>query len=162
MLVSGATGGVGSIAVQLARQAGATVIGTARPGEEEQYVRGLGATHTVDWSGDLSAAVKAIAPDGVDKALHSAGDAATIAQLVRPGGTVASTLGATPDALDRDDITLAGIIAAATADKLAHLLSLVAADKLRVNVETVIPLERAPEAFAVFADGTLGKVLITR
>jgi NADPH:quinone reductase-like Zn-dependent oxidoreductase len=162
VLVSGATGGVGSIAVQLARQAGATVIGTARPGHEDEYVRGLGATHTVDWAGDLTAAVKGISPEGVERALHFAGDAATIAQLVRAGGTVASTLGATPDALGRDDITLAGIMAAATADKLATLLGQVAAGELRVNVETAIPLERAPEAFAAFADGTLGKVLITR
>jgi len=100
VLVSGATGGAGSIALQLALQAGATVIGTARPGKEEEYVRGLGATHTVDWTGDLTAAVREIAPDGVDKALHFAGDAATIGQLVRAGG-------ATPEALGRDDITLA-------------------------------------------------------
>jgi NADPH:quinone reductase-like Zn-dependent oxidoreductase len=162
VLVSGATGGVGSIAVQLAAQAGATVIATARPDDEEQYVRDLGAKHTVDWSGDLAAAVNAIAPDGVDKALHFAGDPAAIAQLVRSGGTVASTLGATAESLGREDITVAAIMAAATADKLARLLELVAAGTLRVNVETAIPLERAPEAFAAFANGTLGKVLITR
>jgi NADPH:quinone reductase-like Zn-dependent oxidoreductase len=161
VLVSGATGGVGSIAVQLAALAGATVIATARPGEEEQYVRDLGATHTVDWTGDLTAAVKSFAPDGIDKALHSAGDAASIGQLVRPGGTVASTLGATPDALGRADIALASIMATATADKLARLLDLVAASKLRVNIETVIPLNSAADAFAAFAAGTLGKVLIT-
>ena len=42
-----------------------------------------------------------------------------------------------------------------------HLPTL-AAGTLRVNIETAIPLDRAPEAFAAFADGTLGKVLITR
>jgi hypothetical protein len=36
------------------------------------------------------------------------------------------------------------------------------AREVHVNIETAIPLERAPEAFAAFADGTLGKVLITR
>jgi hypothetical protein len=80
---------------------------------------------------------------------------------VRPGGTVASTLGATPDALGRADIALASIMATATADKLARLLDLVAASKLRVNIETVIPLNSAADAFAAFAAGTLGKVLIT-
>jgi len=54
------------------------------------------------------------------------------------------------------------IMAAATAEKLAALLDRVAKGELRVNIETAIPLERAPEAFAAFADGTLGKVLITR
>jgi NADPH:quinone reductase-like Zn-dependent oxidoreductase len=162
VLISGATGGVGSIALQLAQEAGATVIATARPGAEEDYVRSLGANHSVDWSGDLSAAVRDVAGEGVDKALHVAGDAATIAALVRPGGVVASTVGATPETLGRDDITLASIMAAATAEKLAHLLDLVATGKVRVNIEAVIPLDRAQEALAVFADGTLGKVLVTR
>jgi NADPH:quinone reductase-like Zn-dependent oxidoreductase len=162
VLVSGATGGVGSIATQLAVVAGATVIGTARPGAEEDYVRGLGAAHTVDYTDDLIAAVRTIASDGVDKALHAAGDAATVGSLLRTGGTVASTLGATPEQLGRDDVTLAGIMAAATSDKLARLLQFVADGKLRVNIEASVPLDRAHEALGLFADGTLGKVLITR
>ena len=81
---------------------------------------------------------------------------------MRPGGAVASTVGATPQVLGRDDLTLAPIMADATADKLAHLLDLVATGKLRVNVEATVPLEHAQDAFRVFADGTLGKVLITR
>jgi NADPH:quinone reductase-like Zn-dependent oxidoreductase len=161
VLVSGATGGVGSIATQLAVVAGATVVGTARPGAEEEYVRGLGAAHTVDYTGDLTTAVRAIAADGVDKALHFAGDAATIAAVTRAGGTIASTLGATLEQLGRDDIILAGIMAAATADKLSRLLDLVADGGLRVNIEASVPLDRAHEALGLFADGTLGKVLIT-
>jgi NADPH:quinone reductase-like Zn-dependent oxidoreductase len=162
VLISGATGGVGSIAVQLAVAAGATVIATARPGQEDEYVRSLGAAHTVDYTGDLAAAVQGLAPEGVDKALHSAGDAATIAQVMRAGGTVASTLGATPEQLRRDDVTLVRIMAAATAEKLARLLDHVASGKLRVNVEARVPLDRAQEALGLFADGTLGKVLVTR
>ena len=61
-----------------------------------------------------------------------------------------------------DDVTVATIMAAATADKLAALLERVANGELRVNIETTIPLDRAHDAFAAFADGTLGKVLITR
>ncbi|MFC7725467.1 NADP-dependent oxidoreductase [Nocardioides sp. GCM10028917] len=162
VLVSGATGGVGSIALQLALAAGATVIATARPGAEDEYVRGLGATHTVDYAGDVAAAVREHAPEGVDRALHFAGDAAAIGQTLREGGAVATTLGATAEQLGRDDVTLAPIMAAATADKLAVLLDHVAQGNLRVNVEASVPLDRAHEAFALFADGTLGKVLVTR
>jgi NADPH:quinone reductase-like Zn-dependent oxidoreductase len=82
VLVSGATGGVGTLAVQRAAAAEVSVIGTARPGEEEEYVRGLGATHTVDYTTDVPAAVRAVAPDGVDKALHFAGDPAAIGKTV--------------------------------------------------------------------------------
>ena len=162
VFVSGATGGVGSIALQLARAAGASAIATARPGQEENYVRDLGATSTVDYTGDVVAAVRDHAPAGVDKALHAAGDAVAIGQILRPGGTVATTLGATAEQLGRDDVTLAPVMAAATADKLAALLDHVAKGELRVNVEATVPLERADEAFARFANGTLGKVLVTR
>lgn len=162
VLISGATGGVGSIAVQLAAAAGATVIGTARNGQEDEYVRGLGAAHTVDYTGDIAGTVKAIAPQGVDKVLHAAGDAAALGATLNAGGTLASTRGASAEEVGREDVTVAPIMAAATAGKLAVLLEQVVNGDLRVNVETAIPLERAPEAFAAFADGTLGKVLITR
>jgi NADPH:quinone reductase-like Zn-dependent oxidoreductase len=101
VFVSGATGGVGSIATQLAVAAGATVIGTARPGPEEQYVRTLGAAQTVDWSGDVAAAVQALAPQGVDKVVHVAGDPAALAALLKAGGAVASTVGATAEQVGR-------------------------------------------------------------
>jgi NADPH:quinone reductase-like Zn-dependent oxidoreductase len=57
---------------------------------------------------------------------------------------------------------VAGIMAAATAAKLARLLDQVASGGLRVNVEARVPLDRADEAFALFADGSLGKVLVMR
>jgi NADPH:quinone reductase-like Zn-dependent oxidoreductase len=162
VLISGATGGVGSIATQLAVAAGATVIATARPGQEEEYVRSLGATETVRFDDDITAAVQAIAPQGVDKALHAAGDAAALGKVLGAGAIIASTRGATAEEIGRDDVTLAPIMAAATADKLARLLDHVAAGNLRVNVEATVPLDRTHEALAAFADGTLGKVLITR
>jgi NADPH:quinone reductase-like Zn-dependent oxidoreductase len=162
VLVSGATGGVGSVALQLAAAAGATVIGTARPGQEAEYVSGLGAAHTVDYTGDVAAAVWALAPNGVDKALHLAGDPAVVGQVLRAAGTLATTLGATAEQVGRDDVTVAGIMAAATADKLTALLDHVAAGGLRVNIEARVPLDRTQDAFALFSDGTLGKVLVTR
>src|SRR4051794_2685398 len=162
VLISGATGGVGSIAVQLAAAAGATVISTAQPGQEDEYVRSLGAAHTVDYTGDIPAAARAIAPQGVDKILHAAGDAAALGSTLKAGGTLASTRGASTDEVGRDDVTVAPIMAAATADKIATLLDHAAKGEIHVNIETTVPLGRAPEAFAAFADGTLGKVLVTR
>ena len=161
VLISGATGGVGSIALQLAVAAGATVIATARPGRAHDYARSIGGAHTVDYTGDVATAAKTIAANGVDKALHAAGDPSVVGQVVRSGGTVTSTLGAGTEQFGRDDITVRAIMAAATADKLAQLLDHVASGKLRVNVEATIPLERAHEALKTFADGTLGKVLVT-
>jgi NADPH:quinone reductase-like Zn-dependent oxidoreductase len=162
VLVAGATGGVGSVAVQLAAGVGARVIATARPGEEADFVRALGAGHVVDYTGDLVAAVRDAAPGGVSSALHAAGDAVSTAATVRPGGRLASLLGATADQVGRDDITITAVVTHVTADKLADLLGQVAGSRLRVRVAFSVPLERATDALAAFSGGTLGKVLVTR
>ena len=94
--------------------------------------------------------------------MHAAGDAAAIGKVVRAGGGVASTLAATAEQLGRDDVTVTAIMATATSGKLARLLDHVASGNLRVNIEARVPLDRAHEALKTFADGTLGKVLITR
>ena len=60
--MSGATGGVGAYAVQLVAARGATVIATARGDEETNFVRDLGASHSVDYTGDVAAQVRAIQP----------------------------------------------------------------------------------------------------
>lgn len=70
LLVVGAAGGVGSIAVQLARKlTGLTVIGTASRPETRHWVRDMGAHHVVDHSRPLEAEVRAVAPEGVDHVL---------------------------------------------------------------------------------------------
>ena len=75
LFVNGATGGVGSFAVQIARSLGAHVVATARPGAEEEHVRGLGAVETIDWSaGDTGAAVRERHPNGVDALLDLVSD----------------------------------------------------------------------------------------
>ncbi len=66
VLIHGASGGVGSIAVQLAKLFGAKVIATARP-ENEQAARALGALWVLDYrAADFAEQVRAIAPNGVD------------------------------------------------------------------------------------------------
>src|SRR5215210_315091 len=57
VFVAGATGGVGSLAVQLAAQAGANVVAPALD-EDEEYLRGLGAAEVVPREGDVVAAVR--------------------------------------------------------------------------------------------------------
>ena len=118
MLISGATGGVGSIAVQLAAPPAPRSSAPPAPGQEEDYVRGLGADTTVDYTGDIVAAVRAIAPRRRRQGPARRRRRRLIGRPA-PGGTVATTLGASARAVGRTDVTVAPIMAAATAGKLA-------------------------------------------
>jgi NADPH:quinone reductase-like Zn-dependent oxidoreductase len=71
VLITGAAGGVGTAAVQLARLRGARVIGTASE-RNHDFLRSLGAEPTTYGDG-LVERVRALAPDGVDRALDTAG-----------------------------------------------------------------------------------------
>ena len=89
VLVHGANGGVGSTLVQLARLAGARVIGTASP-RHHDAVRALGATPVDYRSPDLPAEVRALAPDGVDAVFDHVGGPGIVDsyRLLAPRGTL--------------------------------------------------------------------------
>lgn len=109
---------------------------------------------------DGTAQVRAIAPDGVDAVLHLAGDLAELTALTRDGGAVASAL-TVPEASEDRKLQTAMIRSNPTADTLSALAGQVAAGALTVPVNSEFDLERAPEAFAAFGAGTLGKIAIT-
>lgn len=163
VLVSGATGGVGALAVQLAAARGARVIATARPGTEADFITGLTGAEVavVDYTGDLETQVRALAPEGVDAVVHLAGDAAALVGLLREGGRIASTLGLTQDAVEAAGVTVHSIMANPDPQTLAALAEQAAAGRLRIPVTATFPLAQAPEAFAAFRAGTLGKITVT-
>lgn len=165
VVVAGATGGVGSLALQLAAQRGSTVIATARAGEEETFVRGLGAADTIDYSaGDVADAIRAKYPEGVTALIDTVnrGDAfAPMAALVRDGGRVATTLGtADVEALAERNVRATNVMGAPTPEKLTLLADRAAAGSLRVEVQGTYPLDRAGDALQAFAGGTIGKLVL--
>ncbi len=94
LLIVGAGGGVGSIAIQLARAlTDATIVATAGRAETADWVRSLGAQHVADHSGDLAAEIaRAVGPAGVDAALAANGTddhLAAIVDAMRPQGALA-------------------------------------------------------------------------
>src|SRR3954468_2994418 len=94
VLIVGATGGVGSLAVQLAARAGATVVAPALS-EDEAYLRELGVSELLPRDSDLAAAARDQHPDGFDAVLDLVNYAPGIpASLVKEGGRVASPTGA--------------------------------------------------------------------
>ena len=85
LLINGASGSVGSAAVQFAVVRGARVIGTASPANHE-YLRSLGA-EPVAYGEGLAERVRALAPDGVDLALDVAGSGVLPELIELVGGT---------------------------------------------------------------------------
>ena len=160
VLVVGATGGVGALALQLARAQKARVIATAQPGEQTRFVQGLGATDVVDYSGDLAGAVRDLWPDGVDALLQLAGDAEQLVPLVRTGGRFVSTLGVSADQLGRPDLTATAVMATPSAELLEQLAAQVGAGELLVSIEHTYRLAEVPQALQDFAQGTLGKLAV--
>jgi NADPH:quinone reductase-like Zn-dependent oxidoreductase len=95
VLIHGASGGVGSFAVQLAKLFGAKVIASARP-ENEQRVRALGALHVVDYRApDFAEQVRRIAPGGLDAVIDtvSARSATQSLGLLRHAGHLVAIAG---------------------------------------------------------------------
>jgi len=93
ILVVGGAGGVGSMAIQLARRlTNSIVIGTASRPDTQAWVKEMGAHQVVDHHGDLVAAVKAVAPQGVDYVLsltHTEQHFAALVELLKPQGKLA-------------------------------------------------------------------------
>jgi NADPH2:quinone reductase len=100
VLVEGAAGSVGICAVQLARRAGARVIGTVRTPADEATARNAGAQEVLLSDKELASRVRALAPDGIDHIVEVAFGANIEAdvELLRQGGSIASyaTDNATP------------------------------------------------------------------
>ena len=157
VLIHGAAGGVGTVAVQLALSRGATVIGTASEANHD-YLREIGATPVVYGEG-LVDRVRAVAPDGIDAVFDAAGQGALPNSIELRGGTSRIVTIADPAAF-RLGVTFSGE-AAHDAGALAEVARQAADGRLRVTVGETYPLEEAPAAQESVATGHgRGKVVL--
>jgi NADPH:quinone reductase len=157
VLVVGATGGVGSFAVQLATHAGAKVVAPALP-EDEEYLRGLGVTELLDRDGDTAAAVRERHPDGVDALLdvvsYTPDEFNANAAALKPGGRGASPNGAAGDGPGR-----ANVMSVSTPENLERLARLLEAGTIRVPSQKRYRLDQVADALhALGATHTQGKL----
>lgn len=159
VLISGASGGVGSFAIQLAAARGLHVCATARAGAAADFVRELGACEVVDYVVGVWLPVRALHVGGVDAVLHFAGDADVLADLVRPRGRFVSTLGIGPRELAGRVLTAVAVTIDPTEAALDELAALVAQGRLRVPITRVCSLYEAAEALRGSC-GTIGKTAV--
>ena len=142
VLIHGAAGGVGSIAVQLAREVGAHVIGTGRAADRDT-VLGLGAAAFMDLqegqlhdAGHVDVVLDVIGGDVFDQSLA----------LLRPGGTLV-TIAAPPKVQPKDGRAIFFVVEADRA-RLADLAQRVRDGRLKPIIGPVRTLDEAPSAFA--------------
>jgi NADPH:quinone reductase-like Zn-dependent oxidoreductase len=148
VLVAGGSGGVGTLAIQIAAKAlNARVIATAGKANLD-YVRGLGAFDVIDYTaGDFAAAVRESVPHGVDAALDCVGqneNAKKTIAAVRDGGRLAELVG--EDVPKQRGVTVAHINSAPSAKRLDTLRELFEAGTLRVEIAETFPLAQARSA----------------
>jgi NADPH:quinone reductase-like Zn-dependent oxidoreductase len=162
LLILGASGGVGSLAIQLAKWKGANVIAVAGSSNQD-YMKDLGADYTIDYSkGDVGEAVDKIAPDGVDMIFHcSRGDSlAQSHDRLKEGGRLISITNSNPER--RDDDQFQYVFVEPNAVQLSHLSELADSGNLKVPVSKTYELDNAQQALQEIESlHTRGKTVIT-
>jgi NADPH2:quinone reductase len=164
IVIHGATGGVGSLALQFAKFRGARVLATATGKDGRALARRLGADEAVDgYEDDLTGAARAFAPDGLDAILALAGGdplEALIEALPR-GGKVAYPNGVEPKPKKRRGITVVAYDAKINAAQLTRLARVVDAAGTTVPIAATFPLDDAADAHRRLAKGhVLGKLVL--
>ncbi|WP_433037711.1 NADP-dependent oxidoreductase [Actinomycetospora sp. CA-053990] len=162
VLINGAGGAVGGYAVQLAKHAGAHVIAVGSP-RSSAGLRAAGADEVVDHT---TTEVTAAVTDPVDVVLNLASIApaelSALVGLVRDGGVVVNTVPGTPAPADEArGVRAIDVFVRNDAEQLAHLVALVEAGDLRIDVARRVPLAELAGVHAEADAGTLrGKVVV--
>ncbi|MBS7458682.1 NADP-dependent oxidoreductase [Coralloluteibacterium stylophorae] len=150
LLIHGAAGGVGSMAVQLARLAGVRVVGTAREANHA-YLHALGA-EPVAYGPGLASRVRALAPHGVDAALDAAGSEAalraSLALVAEP-----ARIGSLVRKADAEAAGAQAIRVRRSRTALLELVDLCARGLLHVHLRAVFPMVQAAAAHRLLARG---------
>ena len=166
VLIHGASGAVGCCGVQLAKRAGAAVIGTAS-GRNADYVRLLGVDTFIDYRTErFEDRVKEMSPDGVDLVLDTAGGETTDRSfaVLKSGGHLASVADRPdPEKAKAAGVTAEMVVMKPSGSRLASLLGLAAKGRLAVEIAEARPLSEAPAMLAKQKGGGFrGKLLLDR
>jgi len=163
LMVFGASGGIGHMAVQLAKQMGARVFAVASGDDGVALVERLGADAAVNGrTDDVAAAACAFAPEGLDTALFTAGGETAERALatVRTGGRVAYPNGVQPGPQPRSDIRLRSYNGEPDTEIIARLNRLIESGPFDVHIAYTFPLSQVMEAHLALGSHYLGKLAL--
>jgi NADPH:quinone reductase-like Zn-dependent oxidoreductase len=164
VLIYGATGAVGTLALQFAKRRRARVIATASGRDATALVRSLGANAVFNARGkDAVEQLEKLARGKIDAALVLAsGDSLEAClDLVRPAGRIAYPNGVEPEPRRRRNVRMLAYDAVAGAIEFARLERAAVEARLRVPIAAVYPLKQAAKAHALLERGhILGRIAL--
>jgi NADPH2:quinone reductase len=163
LLILGAGGGIGHLAVQLAKRMGVRVFAVASGDDGVALVRQLGADAAVEGHrDDIAAAARDFAPEGLDAALLTAGGAAAELALtaLREGGRVAYPNGVEPEPQDRPGLIIRSYDGTPDPQVIEKLNRLIVSGPFTVHIAQTFPLDRAAEAHRTLDTHYLGKLAL--
>jgi NADPH:quinone reductase-like Zn-dependent oxidoreductase len=159
ILIHGGAGGIGSLAIQLAREQGAYVTTTAAANDNE-FVKSLGADEVIDYkTQDFSEILKKY--DAVFDTVGGETNQKSY-KILKPGGVLVSMLEQPDEAKVKEHgIRYVQQSTIATSERLTEIATLVEAGKLKVTIDEVFPLDQAAEALEYLkTNHTRGKVIL--
>lgn len=163
LMLWGASGGVGHVALQLAKRMGGSVFAIASGADGVELVKQLGADEAVDGhSKDVIQRAHAFAPDGFDAALVllNGDDVQSTLSLVRQGGIISFPNGVMPEPKAPDGVELKkanGFGDPMLFDQLNRLMSI---GEFQVRIAQTFPLEEAAQAQSAMKKHYLGKIVL--
>ena len=158
LLITGASGGVGSLAVQIARATGAHVTGVASSRNEE-FVRSLGVDVFIDYTQerfeevarDMNVVFDTVGGDTFKRSFAS----------VKPGGFLVTAVAFPDQAAEQRGFGVGRVQCKPSAGQLAQIAELVERGELKAHIETVLPVAEVKQAFTLSEGGrTRGKIVL--
>ena len=164
IVVLGASGGVGSFAVQFARINGAYIYAVASGGRAE-YLQKLGAGHLIDYTkGSVSEQLESLLPDGADIVFDCVGGDATdeAYECVKKGGTIVSILShGSEEKNEQNDVDFRYVFVEPNVPQLETIGRWIDEKRVKVPVSRVFELEDAANAHRQIETGhTQGKIVL--
>jgi len=163
LMVFGASGGIGHLAIQLAKRLGASVFAIASGADGVALAKKLGADNVVDGHGEkVLDEAKRFAPNGIDAVLVTAGGDKTDRALsaIRKGGRIAYPHGVMPEPTAPNGVAIEAYDGETNPTLIDRLNTLITSGPFEVHVDKTYRLEEADKAHKALSEHHLGKIAL--